>query len=708
MESTSSVPQSSGNPRLTVRELVQYPEAKRVTKKAAEESVFPPLVDVELLRLDETCGVCLGDFCDDEPCVKAPSAPASEVQESQGAAKCETDVVEIPDSEDDAELAARRREDEEEDPLRDIGLLTGCAHTYHFFCIEKWGRQRENSCPQCKSRFSWIGRYTRKGERLCCYRVGLKHQKDTAEVTIADYQYQEQHQQQLCRLCSTLIESARDALCCSDQLCLNAFHFVCAGFDALPSGAEDRLERERQVLIESLSNAVVRRINRTARQRGRDEGAVEEEASSRRASRGRRTTAAATPRGGSAPVATPTPSSLAGGEAVSDAAPPSEAPRMLRFYLGAQSGAASLGPAVATSVTTRSTPWLLQRKLDIIKLRQERREALRRQEAIRRMEAQAKVVCSGVSIENSSGADLVEDLLLHCSQLVRRHKGEAPVPEGSGASLPQFTGARETTASPRIESASSRGDGHKKEDARGCLAREREARENGAQGQGRSEEDSCSSFLRDKCEELLQEEAQRRADAKDNLVRAQILLEIDQARTRFCEDTVRTALLKSQGKDGPRDSARTSRMATGGSASTAVLPLQRRERGMGVPVGAEISTPAASVPNEGGADVREKRKEKRRRHAKLKPSQTLVDQVKSCMMPFMRERFLNQGEEYRFEYKRICRHISEGLTKGQEGALLSMTEAERGQYWELNFVQVQTAVQDFFERPEIPPSNADS
>ncbi|XP_026193467.1 PHD and RING finger domain-containing protein 1 [Cyclospora cayetanensis] len=649
MESTSSVPQSSGNPRLTVRELVQYPEAKRVTKKAAEESVFPPLVDVELLRLDETCGVCLGDFCDDEPCVKAPSAPASEVQESQGAAKCETDVVEIPDSEDDAELAARRREDEEEDPLRDIGLLTGCAHTYHFFCIEKWGRQRENSCPQCKSRFSWIGRYTRKGERLCCYRVGLKHQKDTAEVTIADYQYQEQHQQQLCRLCSTLIESARDALCCSDQLCLNAFHFVCAGFDALPSGvwfcpqcrasgicrdaesrriapsrispegfllpprsatrrvgaaaalpageAEDRLERERQVLIESLSNAVVRRINRTARQRGRDEGAVEEEASSRRASRGRRTTAAATPSqrrggrrqqqqlqqehaaqnasavraegeasafaidvrragGGSAPVATPTPSSLAGGEAVSDAAPPSEAPRMLRFYLGAQSGAASLGPAVATSVTTRSTPWLLQRKLDIIKLRQERREALRRQEAIRRMEAQAKVVCSGVSIENSSGADLVEDLLLHCSQLVRRHKGEAPVPEGSGASLPQFTGARETTASPRIESASSRGDGHKKEDARGCLAREREARENGAQGQGRSEEDSCSSFLRDKCEELLQEEAQRRADAKDNLVRAQILLEIDQARTRFCEDTVRTALLKSQGKDGPRDSAR--------------------------------------------------------------------------------------------------------------------------------------------------------
>lgn len=79
-----------------------------------------------------------------------------------------------------------------------------------------------------------------------------------------------------------------------------------------------------------------------------------------------------------------------------------------------------------------------------------------------------------------------------------------------------------------------------------------------------------------------------------------------------------------------------------------------------------------------------------------------VDQVKSCMMPFMLERYPNRGEDYRSEYKRICRHLSEGLTRAHEGPLLSMSDAERSQYWELNFVQIQTAVQDYFEDAEEP------
>lgn len=79
-----------------------------------------------------------------------------------------------------------------------------------------------------------------------------------------------------------------------------------------------------------------------------------------------------------------------------------------------------------------------------------------------------------------------------------------------------------------------------------------------------------------------------------------------------------------------------------------------------------------------------------------------VDRVKSCMKSFMLERYPDRNDEYRCEYKRICRHVSESLTKRHEGPLLLMSEAERSQYWAMNVVQVQTAVQDYFEGADEP------
>ena len=39
----------------------------------------------------------------------------------------------------------------------ELAQLDGCSHPYCFDCIAQWA-ERENTCPQCKSRFSEIKR----------------------------------------------------------------------------------------------------------------------------------------------------------------------------------------------------------------------------------------------------------------------------------------------------------------------------------------------------------------------------------------------------------------------------------------------------------------------------------------------------------------------------------------------------------------------
>ncbi|KAL8436408.1 hypothetical protein ACSSS7_001808 [Eimeria intestinalis] len=800
---------------MPARELVQYPEAKRVTKKVVEESLFPASLDVELLRLHETCGVCLGDFSEDVVVPSSPSLSSVHTPED-GEAREPTSAARKAEDDDVLIVEARRGS---RDPLRDIGLLTGCTHTYHFFCIEKWGKQRENSCPQCKARFSWIGRYNRRGRRLCCCRVGLKNQKDTAEVPVSVDYLQQQQQQQLCRVCSTLIAAAEE-LRCSDQLCWNAFHFVCAGFDALPAcswfcpdcrasgicrdaegrrvpasrispeglllpprargrrpaataAAEDeqQQEREREELVESLSNEVIRRINRRARhqQDDEEEGASERPRPRRRASRGRRGAAAAAAgaavaaatavaRGGQrrerqrqqrdeaceddvyvcaadgsrasvadidyrrlgAPAAAAAVPEAAATSAPAPAAPPArlgalhsgfgaaasepslDAPRMLRFYLRPE------GPA------QRSSSWLLQRKLDVVRLRQERREALRRQEALRRLEEQANVVCSGVSIENSSGSALVEDLLQHHDQLVRRHTGHTTA--GRHAAALRHSDPVVTSPPSRSEcvqqQAAGEGAGESESEVEGAQQQHQlHAREGGGskrRSEEEDEDDGCS-ILAKKCQELLKEEAQRRAEVSDDLIRAQILLDIDRARTKFCDEAAKArAALRL---DCHNEAAASSEAAEASAPTSRGPSVRREDEPAGEGEAAASRSPHVSQRVHAREHKAERqassRSERKRKHAKLKPSQALVDRVKRCMMPFMVHRHPSRGETYRAEYKQICRHISEGLTRRHEGPLLPMSDAERSHYWEINFVEIQTAVQDYFERADEGPLDQD-
>ncbi|KAL8452247.1 hypothetical protein Emed_001408 [Eimeria media] len=800
---------------MPARELVQYPEAKRVTKKAVEESVFPASIDVQLLRLHETCGVCLGDFSEDIVAPSSPSVSGVHTPEDDAAREPTSATREVED--DDASSVEARRDSR--DPLRDIGLLTGCTHTYHFFCIEKWGKQRENSCPQCKARFSWIGRYNRSGRRLCCCRVGLKNQKDTVEVAVSVDYLQQHQQQQLCRVCSSAIAAAEE-LRCSDQLCWHAFHFMCAGFDALPACSwfcpecrasgicrdaegrrvppsrispeglllpprargrrpaaaatedEQQQERERAELVESLSNEVIRRINRRARQQQQDDEEdgtpSERPRAPRRASRGRRGAAAATAGGaaaaaaggqrrdrqrqqreevcqddvyvcaadgsrasvtdidyrrlGAAPAAAapaapaaPAPAARFGtlhpgfGAAASE--PPSvDAPRMMRFYLRPESPA------------QRSNSWLLQRKLAEIRLRQERREALRRQEALRRMEEQAKVVCSGVSIENSSGAALVEDLLQHHDQLVRRHTGETA---GDRHAAPAARQGGPVVTSPPSPSehaqhqAAVEGAGESESEAEASHQQQGlHAREGGGssrQEEAEEDDDGCS-ILAKKCEELLKEEAQRRAAVSDDLIRAQILLDIDRARTKFCDEAAKA---RAALKLGCPDAAVSSEPAEGSAQTSRGTSMRREDAPAGEGEADAPRSPRASLrvhAHDHKAETHaSSRMERKRKHAKLKPSQALVDRVKRCIKPFLVERHPNCDEAYRAEYKQICRHVSEGLTRRHEGPLLLMSEAERSHYWEMNFVEIQTAVQDYFEKAEeglleqeeAPPCDSD-
>lgn len=67
------------------------------------------------------------------------------------------------------------------------------------------------------------------------------------------------------------------------------------------------------------------------------------------------------------------------------------------------------------------------------------------------------------------------------------------------------------------------------------------------------------------------------------------------------------------------------------------------------------------------------------------------------MLPLCKTKDGNEYKEYKIKYKNICRYLSEYLTKKHESHLISMTEEQRQEYWNLNSLQIQTLVQDYFE-----------
>ncbi|CBZ51346.1 putative PHD-zinc finger (C3HC4 type) protein [Neospora caninum Liverpool] len=231
---------------------------KRLTKHYVMTEVFPEVVPRSRLHLDLACGVCLGEFQDDH-CSEghhtshdttatkpSPSEVLIEISESpvEELSLGDPSSSRYPSS-SSTSLRPERNPSRLPPPARSsrgllsysppsllpLGLISGCTHVFHHFCIEKWGCTRENSCPQCKSRFSWLARYSRTGERQTLVPVRKRDQKNT--------QLEEDSSDDLialvenvygsgkCPACGQNVHNDDNILVCEDQFCGERYHRAC-------------------------------------------------------------------------------------------------------------------------------------------------------------------------------------------------------------------------------------------------------------------------------------------------------------------------------------------------------------------------------------------------------------------------------------------------------------------------------------------------
>ncbi|CEL97798.1 unnamed protein product [Vitrella brassicaformis CCMP3155] len=155
---------------------------RKPSRKQAESTLLPPWVPKEKLKLDESCGACL--------------------LEKQGGDGDDT-----------------------------VGLTDVCGHTFHGSCILQWA-ERENSCPQCKGRFHYIGTYDRNGVRQQFILTQKRDQKSDDRGLVLD----DTSSETTCRACGHVGDEASLLLCDGDGgLCNAAYHFYCVGLDAIPT-----------------------------------------------------------------------------------------------------------------------------------------------------------------------------------------------------------------------------------------------------------------------------------------------------------------------------------------------------------------------------------------------------------------------------------------------------------------------------------------
>ncbi|CAE8626463.1 unnamed protein product [Polarella glacialis] len=111
-----------------------------------------------------------------------------------------------------------------------VALLDSCQprHCFHIRCIFTWAEQ-ENSCPQCKKRFSRIGVYSKDGELLRVSQVQEKDQNfDEAS---------EEGEEQECLICHRSHNDSAMLLCDGQGgSCTNACHYFCVGLPGVPEG----------------------------------------------------------------------------------------------------------------------------------------------------------------------------------------------------------------------------------------------------------------------------------------------------------------------------------------------------------------------------------------------------------------------------------------------------------------------------------------
>lgn len=119
-----------------------------------------------------------------------------------------------------------------------IGLIDSCKHVFHYECAERWANT-ENTCPQCKLRFFWLGSYTPQGKRTSLERIKRRDQEGEEDEAFEDYT--------VCEKCKEVGEE--DTLLLCDGMhgtCNAAYHCACVGLSAVPRGSwfcSDCIER---------------------------------------------------------------------------------------------------------------------------------------------------------------------------------------------------------------------------------------------------------------------------------------------------------------------------------------------------------------------------------------------------------------------------------------------------------------------------------
>lgn len=111
----------------------------------------------------------------------------------------------------------------------EVAFIDSCNHFFHYDCVECWS-QKENSCPQCKKRFSWLAKYTPQGRRKSLERVKKRDQEGEEDEAFEEFQG--------CEICKE-VGDERTLLLCDGMhgTCNSAYHYTCVGLTCVPRGS---------------------------------------------------------------------------------------------------------------------------------------------------------------------------------------------------------------------------------------------------------------------------------------------------------------------------------------------------------------------------------------------------------------------------------------------------------------------------------------
>ncbi|PHJ20910.1 phd-finger domain-containing protein [Cystoisospora suis] len=196
----------------------------RLKKADVLRDVFPAQISVERLQLDQACAVCQGDFSEDvsenrtweSSLSRRASSPEASCSDGSSSSLFSDDLSSgsgAAETSSSSDLGSSTE-------LAPLGLISGCVHSFHHVCIQNWGFQ-QNTCPQCKRRFSWLACYSREGCRMKVTYVRNRNLKVDGPVVSAF------SDGAVCPVCLDTIENGGGVISCDG--CSAFHHLACAG-----------------------------------------------------------------------------------------------------------------------------------------------------------------------------------------------------------------------------------------------------------------------------------------------------------------------------------------------------------------------------------------------------------------------------------------------------------------------------------------------